>query len=135
MKFSKRLDIKKPDFQLINEGIAKMYVYGFREGFRNGGGMTDASSAGWKPSYKTFKNPSLKTLIETGLLSRSIKIKSVNKKKAVIHASGRASEYAWVHNYGKMQIKREFIGDSKRIEMRVVRKLKTEIKKQILNGR
>jgi phage gpG-like protein len=131
-----KIDIHNIDLLSLATMIAKKYVYGFKEGFKEGGGMTDDSEMGWKPSKKTYKNPALKTLVDTGLLRKSIKAVSVTKDEVVIKVVGKAAEYGGKHNFGKEGMPmREFIGKSERINHRVLRWMKSEIKRQILNKR
>jgi phage gpG-like protein len=158
-----KLDIKKPDMAAVTKMVAATYQYGFREGFRTGGGMTDDSEGGWKPSagagkvkyntdfnekkgfYSTTKTTK-KTLVLTGKLRQSIKAKVLSSTKVLISTN---VVYAAIHNKGGRiyrnpereghqsyfinMPKREFIGDSRRIQGRVVRKLKTAVKKALLN--
>jgi phage gpG-like protein len=170
-----KIDIHNIDLLALATVIAKKYVYGFKEGFKEGGGMTDDSETGWKPSKKTEKEfhkrmsknyesledvasgnftwerrrskywkPNQKTLVDTGLLRHSIKATTITKDDVVIRVVGEAEKYAAIHNYGlngkcyghpfKMP-RREFIGKSERINHRVLRWMKSEIKRQILNKR
>jgi phage gpG-like protein len=131
-----KIDIHNIDLLSLATMIAKKYVYGFKEGFKEGGGMTDDSEMGWKPSKKTYKNPALKTLVKTGLLRKSIKAVSVTKDEVVIKVVGDAEKYGVYHNFGTDNLpKREFVGKSERINHRVLRWMKSEIKRQILNKR
>lgn len=151
-----KLDIQKPDMAAVAKMVAATYQYGFREGFRTGGGMTDDSEGGWKPSKKLNgkrqeqKKGSMKTLVDTGKLQKSVKAKVISKYKIEITTK---LPYAAIHNYGGHirqyrnpekegsqsyfidadMPKREFIGDSRRIQGRVVKKIKTAVKKALLN--
>ncbi len=138
-----KLDIQKPDMVAVAKMVAATYQFGFREGFRTGGGMTDDSEGGWKPSAKLKgkrqgqKKGDTKTLVDTGKLRQSVKAKVISKYRISITADARNNEgefYGYKHNFGTDGMpKREFIGDSRRIQGRVVRKLKTAVKKALLN--
>lgn len=93
--------------------IAEQSKNHFLEGFRKGGGQTDASKSGWEPRKKTAKrNEGRGILIDTGALRRSIRVIKASFKEIII--STERVKYAERHNEGlKGMPQREFMGDSK----------------------
>ena len=85
----------------------------FLEGFRKGGGQTDASITGWEPRQRTAKrNQGRGILINTGALRRSIDVLKATWKEIIIGTTRIA--YAERHNEGLAGMpQREFIGDSR----------------------
>lgn len=83
----------------------------FLDGFKKGGGQTDASKSGWKARLPTAKNDSGRgILIQTGALRRSIGILKASLKEIIIASTG--IPYAKRHNEGLNMPMREYIGDS-----------------------
>jgi len=87
----------------------------FLEGFRKGGGQTDASKSGWEPRKpNAVRNAGRGILINTGALMRSIQILSANFSNIMVGT--QRIKYAERHNEGlKGMPKREYIGDSKEL--------------------
>lgn len=85
----------------------------FLEGFRKGGGQTDASKGGWAPRLATSKkNTGRGVLVDTGALRRSIQVLKSTWKEIIIGT--QRIPYADRHNEGLAGMpEREFIGDSK----------------------
>lgn len=101
--------------------IANDSLNHYLEGFRKGGGQTDASKSGWQPrgprKGETGGKPS--NLILRGDLRRSIKVLKSTFKQIIIGTN--RIPYATRHNEGTTDKKgrkmpqREFIGDSKEL--------------------
>ena len=109
----------------------------FVEGFRRGGFMTDDSVGGWKPrKYKSKRSQGRAILVKTGDLRRSILVKSRAPERIIIGTEG--IRYAMVHNFGLetgrrkarfIMPKREFIGDSKTLERKLIEMLNNQLRK------
>lgn len=108
----------------ISRKIGTIAVNHFKNSFRTGG-FTDNSLSKWRPRKNNFE-PSRAVLVKSGDLRRSIRIKSNNGNRVVIGTTG--VNYARVHNEGgKFIPKRQFIGDSKVMNNKIVRKLAREL--------
>jgi phage gpG-like protein len=80
--------------------IANQAVNHFDKGFRNGGGQTDASKAGWKERAFTKGKGKRAILVKSGRLRRDIQRKVVNFAKTVIGTTNVTKDYADIHNEG-----------------------------------
>ncbi len=123
---------------------AEEAVQFFQDKFSEREGFLDTRVRKWKPRKredKTFKTKGTKRGILIGpgggTLWRSISRTSLNSKRTVIGIKGKANKYASVHNYGlragrgkgfKMP-KRQFMGESKTLNRKIVRLIKKRIKK------
>jgi phage gpG-like protein len=98
----------------------------FLEGFRKGGGQTDASRSGWEPREprkneggKQKSHLTLRSDLKTELQNNGVK--KATFKEIIIAVSGSVIPYADRHNEGitdkkgRAMPKREFIGDSKEL--------------------
>jgi len=83
----------------------------FEEGFKNGGGQTDASATGWK----RLSNGNKSYLTKTGRLRRSLKVRKQRGSYIVI----TDVPYAKYHNYARYGKQREFIGKSRKLERKM----------------
>ena len=94
--------------------IANNSLNWFLEGFRKGGGQTDAGR--WKERASTArKNIGRAILVLTGALRRDIRIRTLNIKKIILGTA--RIPYARRHNEGlKGMPKREFLGGSKKLD-------------------
>ena len=93
--------------------IANESLNFFLEGFRKGGGQTDAGR--WPARKRTAKrNRGRALLVDTGALRRDVRIRRTSFKSIVIGT--QSIVYARRHNEGlKGMPKREFLGDSKKL--------------------
>ena len=90
---------------------AAEYVKQSQQAFRDGG-FTDKALEPWVPSRKEKGA----TLVKTGALRRSIKVRSVTQTTARVGSTGLT--YASKHQFGKGVPKREFIGRSETANQR-----------------
>ncbi len=113
--------------------VANIAVLHFKEGFKKGGGQTDASSGGWKARAANSKrNLGRAILVDTGALRRDIRKGKVSFPYTEITAGNtpKTNKYAYVHNQGIGRMpKREFIGSSEILNKRILRRIKKEFKK------
>lgn len=118
--------------------IANNSLNWFLEGFRKGGFQTDASKSGWQPR-KPRKNESggrRSNLIKTGALRRDFKVLKAVFGKIVLGT--RNIPYANRHNegitdrLGRQMPKREFAGDSKKLNEDNVKVLEKMLDKVML---
>jgi len=105
--------------------IANDSLNWFLAGFRKGGGQTDEGR--WKPRKRTTKrNTGRGILVDTGALRRDVRVRKLTFKSIVLGTV--RIPYARRHNDGlKGMPKREFLGDSKKLD----RKNKKTILKSI----
>jgi len=102
-----------------------------KESFRRQG-WQDSGFKKWKPR-KNNKDKGRAILVKSGDLRRSIK-KQVSSKKVVIYSN---LPYAAIHNYGQRagrgkgfkMPKRQFLGKSKALDLRIKRIIKKEVDK------
>lgn len=113
--------------------LGNMAVNHFKEGFKTGGGQTDASKSGWKSRQRGApRDAGRAILVDTGALRRDIKRRSVSWPRTVIGAgySTRTRKYASRHNRGLSGMpKREFIGVSSELRQKAKKKINTEVKR------
>lgn len=96
--------------------IAANTVNHFQEGFKKGGYQTDASLSGWEKRKAGAKRNTRAILVDAGILWRDVK-KRVAKFGLIVVGTGSATNaYADRHNRGLNMPKREFIGDSKKLD-------------------
>lgn len=101
----------------------------FLEGFRKGGGQTDASASGWTPP-KSPRKRGHATLIETGALRRDIRRRETSVGRTVVGTRNIA--YAARHNEGLAGMpKREFIGKSRKLESNHIQRINQELRRLI----
>ena len=99
----------------------------FLKGFRTGGGQTDAGT--WAARKRTARrNSGRGLLIDTGALRRDVKVRTISFNRIVIGTESII--YARRHNEGlKGMPKREFLGDSKKLDAKIKRLILKELKK------
>lgn len=97
--------------------VANTALNHFLEGFRKGGGQTDAGK--WRERKRTARrNVGRAILVDTGALRRDIQIRLTAFRKIVIGTSRII--YARRHNEGLSGMpKREFLGDSKKLDRKI----------------
>lgn len=113
---------------------AKIVANETRMNFKREGFM-DGNLKKWKPRKKRDKGRAI--LTKTGTLSKSVRVTKYSAKRATIASVGKAAVYAGVHNYGLRagrgkgfpMPKRQFLGESKTTDKRIVNMLKKQIKK------
>lgn len=107
--------------------IANDSLNWFLEGFRKGGGQTDAGS--WRERKRTAKrNSGRGILVDTGALRRDVKIRRTTFKSIVLGTLSIV--YARRHNEGlKGMPKREFLGDSKKLDKKNKKTILKELDK------
>jgi hypothetical protein len=101
--------------------IANNSLNWFMQGFRKGGGQTDASKNGWgtRGPRKNESGRQRKTLIKTGALRRDFQVLKAVFGKIVLGT--RSIPYAARHNegitdrLGRKMPQAEFVGDSKEL--------------------
>lgn len=104
----------------------------FLDGFRKGGGQTDAGM--WRPR-RGDRDSGRAILVKSGDLRADIKRREVNFKRIVVGTRNIA--YAAVHNEGGRagrgrgftMLKREFIGKSRILESKIKFLIENELKK------
>ena len=84
----------------------------FEEGFKKGGGQTDASATGWKRLSSGKKS----YLTNTGRLRRSLKVRQQRGSYIVI----TTVPYAKYNNNARYGKQREFIGRSRKLERKMI---------------
>ena len=99
----------------------------FEEGFRQGGGQTDASIGGWKRRKDPDEGRAI--LVDEEDLKDSIQvIGKPDFKKITVGTKG--IPYARRHNEGLSGMpQREFIGDSKELNKKILKTIKLETKR------
>lgn len=108
----------------------------FVEGFKKGGGQTDAGK--WKPRKREDrKRPGRAILVDKGILRNDIKRRKTSFKRTVVSTIN--TDYAVIHNEGGQGLafgkhsftmpKREFIGKSKKLNEKTVKIINNELKK------
>ena len=106
--------------------LGTIAVNHFKMSFRNSG-FTDRGLVKWK-RRKNNADSGRATLVKTGDLRRSIKIKSSSFRKTVIATTG--IPYAARHNEGlKGMPQRQFMGDSDKLEEKLKKSIILHIKK------
>ena len=106
----------------------------FLKGFDRGGGSTDASIGGWKPR-KTSRSARVRKrsagraiLVNKGHLRSDIKKRKISFSNVTVGT--RSVPYAGYLNEGTSKmVKREFIGDSRILEIKIERRIKREMDK------
>lgn len=93
--------------------VANVAVNHFKDGFRRGGGKTDASIGGWKPRKRNRERDRGRALlVKTGNLRDDIRTRSVSFARIVVGT--RSADYSSYHNEGTSRLpQREHIGDSR----------------------
>ena len=107
--------------------VANEALNHFLLGFRTGGGQTDAGK--WPARKRTARrNAGRALLVDTGALRRDVQVRLITSRKIVIGTSRLV--YAQRHNEGlKGMPKREFLGDSKKLDAKVNKLILRELNK------
>jgi len=108
------------NFQIFKKKVPNLIavnsVNHFQEGFRKGGYQTDDSLSGWQKRKQGARRNSRAILVDSGVLFRDIKKRIVTFAKIIVGTGSITNAYADRHNRGLNMPKREFIGDSKKLE-------------------
>ena len=127
----KALRIAKRRIPMIVANTAKNH---FLEGFRKGGGQTDASRGGWKQRKKprgrraARRETGRNILVDTGQLRNDIDTRRTTFEEIVIGTLN--TKYGIYHNEGtENHPQREFLGDSRVLDKKVKRIVNKELKK------
>lgn len=126
--------------------IANDSLNHFLQGFRNGGGQTDAgrwrkrklrirdfTSKSKKVKARVRKQAGRAVLVDTGALRRDVRVRRTTIKSIVIGTQSIA--YARRHNegltdkLGRKMPKREFLGDSRKLDKKNVKTILRKINK------
>ena len=110
--------------------VGNMAVNHFQEGFRKGGGQTDASKAGWKKRKKVRRRRDVgrAILVDTGALRKDISVRRANLNRIAVGT--KDVHYAAYHNEGTGRLpKREFLGKSSVLEVNIRKRIDLAIKK------
>ena len=113
--------LKENDLPLL---IGKTAQNHFVEGFRKGGGQTDASLSGWvqrktkNKSDRRNPNKNRAILVESSHLMRSVRLLEYTFQRILIGTRGII--YAERHNEGIDMPKREFIGKSAKLNEKII---------------
>lgn len=99
-KFKERFQNSKRLKSNLPVVIANMALNHFLEGFRKGGGQTDASRGGWKKRQFTRGKGGRATLIKSGILRRSLMVRKVSWSSITINTGQLTRTYASIHNEG-----------------------------------
>jgi phage gpG-like protein len=125
--------------------IANQSLNHYLEGFRKGGGQTDASINGWKKrklKLRDFASKGRKTrqrarrqkgraiLVDTGQLRNDLQVISRSRREIVLGT--KRIPYAARHNEGLNMPKREFIGDSRELNEKNMKRITKELDKILL---
>ena len=109
------------DLKISSEKLKTMKIIGelsmnhFIQGFRQGGGQTDASKSGWKE--RSSRDSGREILVLRGHLRDDIEVIKVTESLIIIGT--QKIPYASRHNEGlKGMVKREFMGASKDLEIK-----------------
>lgn len=106
--------------------VANIAMNHFLEGFRNGGGQTNASKGGWPKRKKEDKGRAI--LVKSGDLRDSIHKKVVSFNQITI--ATKQIPYARRHNEGLSKMpKREFLGNSSNLNQKIGGKLYRMVQK------
>ena len=103
----------------------------FLDGFRRGGGQTDDSLSGWKERKKKDRQKSRRAiLVRTSALKNDVDVRRTTFEEIVLGTSEVTDQYAEVHNEGEGDMpKREFLGDSKKLNNKLNRLILAEFNK------
>lgn len=97
----------------------------FLKGFRKGGYQTDASGGGWRPRKDSRTTGAI--LVDVGDLRADIQVRKVSFSRSVLGT--RNIPYAARHNEGLAGMpKREFIGESLRLEREQIKTIERALK-------
>ena len=132
--------------------LTKMALEHFLEGFERGGYQTDASAGGWQKRKRNFEmkkrgrglgntprsvRSSRALLVKTGDLRNSLRV--ISKRPTRMEVGTTGIKYAEIHNEGLMgkafgkhtfkMPKREFIGESSKLERKITKRIEREIDK------
>jgi phage gpG-like protein len=133
---------------IVPKKVGILAVRFYKLGFTKGGGQTDDSANGWQPrkrsvKWRSGKNKGIEKpiLVGKGNLKKSIRYEVISKDTVKIYTEG--IEYARIHNEGLMGIaygkhrfkmpKREFIGESKKLQKEITNIILTEMSKIFKN--
>jgi len=125
---------------LVANTAKNHFLQGFRQGAQGGGGFTDASRGGWQRRKKITRRQRNKSiLVQRSFLRNFIRKKGVLEKsfqQIILGTSG--IRYAGIHNEGGTittenavinMPQREFIGQSRRLNKKILVILKNEGKR------
>lgn len=113
--------------QILPRLIANKAKNHFLEGFKKGGGQTDASSSGWAARKKIDKKNKGKRaiLVSSGALRNDLDVRKTTLEEIVLGTNDTV--YASFHNDGSSKYpQREFLGDSRKLN----NKIRTLIRRQ-----
>lgn len=106
----------------------------FLEGFRKGGGQTNASRGGWKKRKPALSERQARRdqgraiLVKSGNMRADIQVRGLGTDRVVVNVIN--IPYARYHNFGTQRIpKREFIGKSDVLEKRMIFVINLELKR------
>lgn len=106
--------------------VANEALNHFLEGFRKGGGQTDAGR--WPARKRTARrNAGRALLVDTGALRRDVQVRLTSFRKILI--STLRIIYARRHNEGLNMPKREFLGHSKKLDKKIKKLILKELNK------
>lgn len=139
--------VKKGDFNIDSRRLTKELkvlprIIGniasnhFQEGFRRGGKQTNKSLPGWK-SRKAGRGRKARErsrgraiLVDTGALRNDIDVRRTSANRVVVGTQD--VKYAEYHNEGTKNLpQREFIGDSDKLDKKVVKRIESAINKSL----
>jgi phage gpG-like protein len=110
--------------------IANIAKNHYLEGFRREGRQTDASASGWPARKKKDKqNTRRAILVKTASLKNDVDVRRTTFEEIVLGTKDVA--YGEYHNEGteKMPM-REFLGDSKKLDRKILKFANTEFDKE-----
>jgi phage gpG-like protein len=90
----------------------------------NDGGFTDETLEAWTPRKRTREKSGRAILVKTGRLKRSLINRKKGKYSTVINTS---LPYAKRHNEGIKMPKRQFIGNSGKLNRKIISRIKSKI--------
>ena len=101
--------------------IANVAKNHYVEGFRRGGKQTDESLAGWAQRKKQDRQKTRRAiLVKTGALRNDVDVRKTTLNEIVLGT--KDVDYGEYHNEGTdIQPKREFLGDSRKLDRKIVR--------------
>lgn len=131
--FGKKENIEALKYKIMRE-VASVASSHYKKGFVEGGGRTDAGK--WAKRAGDFELERA-ILVKTGTLKKSVKPSKISGKEVVLTSEIFGSEYDYAadHNYGlKNMPKREFLGPSKVLNIKINKIIEKAISKWITGG-
>lgn len=110
--------------------IANLSKNHYLKGFKTGGKQTDLSRSGWKDRKKPDKKTAGRRaiLVRTAHMKNDFDIRKTTKDEIVLGTND--TDYASYHNDGTKHLpQREFVGDSKALNMKVSKLINRELNK------